>query len=79
MEITEEEKEADQIASNFLIPERAYKEFIRQGNFFGKDILSFARKVGIAAGIIVGRLQHDEIIPYTWHNNLKRTYVLNDK
>ena len=78
MELTEQEKEADQIASNMLIPEPAYKEFVRQRKFYGKDIMSFARKVGIAPGIVVGRLQHHEIIPYTWHSTLKRKYVLNE-
>ncbi|MFH1648458.1 MAG: HigA family addiction module antitoxin [Patescibacteria group bacterium] len=78
MELTDEEKEADQTAANILIREAAYKEFIRQEKFYRRDIISFAKKVGIAPGIVVGRLQHDRIIPYEWHNNLKHTFVLNE-
>jgi len=78
MTLTKEEKEANQIAANILIPEPEYKEFIRQNKIYRQDIMNFARRVGIAPGIFVGRLQHDEIIPYTWHNNLKRKFVLTE-
>ncbi len=28
-------------------------------------------KIGIASGIVVGRLQNDGYIKYSWHNDLK--------
>lgn len=78
MDLTEEEKEADQIAANMLVPDSIYREFIYLRKFFRQDIINLAKKVGIAPGIVVGRLQHDGLIPYEWHNNLKRTFILNE-
>jgi len=35
-------------------------------------IESFARKLGIAPGIVVGRLQHERIVTFKQFNGLKR-------
>lgn len=35
-------------------------------------ILAFAKKLGIAPGLVVGRLQHDGILTWKQHNRLKR-------
>jgi len=35
------------------------------------DVQAFARSVGIAPGIVVGRLQHDGIIGFNQLNGLK--------
>lgn len=70
----DDEKEADVFASNILIPEQEYAAFTAQGRFSREDIKAFANKIRIAPGIIVGRLQHDKHIPYTWHNGLKRKF-----
>ncbi|MCH7517000.1 MAG: DNA-binding protein, partial [Bacteroidetes bacterium] len=35
----------------------------------------FAKKTNIHPGIVVGRLQHDKIIPPSWHNDLRERYL----
>ncbi len=71
----DKEEEANRFARNALIPLKEYRVFIRLGRWDTKTIIAFARKLGIARGIIVGRLQHDGLIPYNHHNRLKRRFV----
>jgi len=69
------EEEADGLASEMLIPTTFYKQFIKAGDYTESAIINFSKQIGIAAGIIVGRLQHDGHIPYaTLLNNLKIKY-----
>jgi HTH-type transcriptional regulator / antitoxin HigA len=70
---SEEEQEADRFARSRLVPKRAYSEFLAQGSFFAGEIAEFADKINVAPGIVVGMLQHDRKIEYSWHNGLKRT------
>jgi HTH-type transcriptional regulator/antitoxin HigA len=68
------EREADQFAADTLIPSEAYKNFVESGSFYRGDIQRFASQVGIDAGIVVGRLQHDGYIQNSWHNQLRSRY-----
>lgn len=68
------EEEANRFAANFLIPVPDYFEFIQRGDFSKRGIKRFARTIGIAPGIVVGRLQKDHKILYGWHNDLKRRF-----
>jgi addiction module HigA family antidote len=69
-----EEKEADKFASDTLISREQWKQFIAQKSYRTKTgIEEFAQKIGIASGIVVGRLQHEELLPFTHCNQLKRT------
>lgn len=70
----EKEKEADKFAQEFLIPVNEYKEFARKNIFSHTSIRKFAGKLGIAPGIVVGRLQHDSIIQYSQFNDLKNRF-----
>jgi HTH-type transcriptional regulator / antitoxin HigA len=71
-DLQQEEAEADSWASEFLIPKRHYAELIKGYRRPSKAALNrFAERIGIAPGIVVGRLQHDKIIPKNWHNDLK--------
>ena len=67
----EDEKEADDFAKDILIPKDDYDLFIKSGNFSKNAIEGFSHKIGIAGGIVVGRLQNDGYIKYSWHNDLK--------
>ncbi|SEQ97861.1 ImmA/IrrE family metallo-endopeptidase [Streptomyces radiopugnans] len=72
------EDEADTFAAQTLIPSEhnaAYRRLARRPMPFG-NIEAFARQVGIAPGIVVGRLQHDGALPWTHGNALKRTIRL---
>lgn len=66
-----EEEEANAFAGDLLIPKREYAAFTAQGTFFPETISTFAARIGVHPGIVVGRLQHDGLIKYEWHNQLK--------
>lgn len=59
-----QEVEADNFASDFLIPPERYRQFVSQNDFSLTSISGFAKSLKIAAGIVVGRLQHDKHIGY---------------
>jgi len=68
-----EEYEADTFASNMLVPRHQWQQFIAQGSYHSKvRIEEFAKEVGIAPGIVVGRLQHENLLPENECNDLKR-------
>ena len=75
------EEEADRFASDFLIPRASYSRFIRDTPFSKFKIQDFASSIGIAAGIVAGRLQHDKLLPVTHCNDLKKRFewALSDK
>ncbi|MGQ0633680.1 MAG: helix-turn-helix domain-containing protein [Planctomycetaceae bacterium] len=67
---TEEEREADEFARNQLIPPALAERLAHLKN--RSQIYSFARNVGIAPGIVVGRLQRDKLVFPSAFNDLKR-------
>jgi HTH-type transcriptional regulator / antitoxin HigA len=67
-----QEKEADAFASNFLIPDDAFDAFTRVRPFSAQRVQAFASKLAIAPGIVVGRLQHERLLPFNQLNHLKR-------
>jgi len=69
------EDEANRFAANYLIPEADYRTLASEKVISRAKVRAFAKRLGIAAGIVVGRLQHDEIIPFDWLNDLKRTFT----
>lgn len=69
--INDIEKEADEFAKNILIPNNLYNEFIKNNIFYDEKIIKdFSKKINISTGILVGRLQKDEIIGWNQFNNL---------
>ena len=68
---TEFDIEANEWAANFLIPEIFWQQFIDSPPFSKARVLDFAEEQGIAPGIVVGRLQYEERIPWTHLNGLK--------
>jgi HTH-type transcriptional regulator / antitoxin HigA len=66
------EVEADAFACDTLIPPANYIEFVRRGDLSGESIRRFAEEIGIAPGIVTGRLQHDKKVPVTFHANRVR-------
>jgi HTH-type transcriptional regulator/antitoxin HigA len=71
-----QEDEANSFASEMLIPRRAWNQFTREAVFAKKDIRQFARKRSIAPGIVVGRLQREKLIPWTYCNDLKQKVAI---
>lgn len=71
----DEELEADAFAQNQLIPPAKYRQFLSTWDKRSLvSIRNFAEEIGIAPGIIVGRLQHDNLIPHQTGNRLKVFY-----
>jgi len=74
---SEEERRANQFAADRLIPADAYGNFLKNAEFASESaVRSFAQELGIAPGIVVGRLQHDEKIKWDQLNHLKCEFVL---
>jgi len=67
------EDEADAFARDRLIPPRLLKSFVASLSFpvALNRVKEFAESIGIAPGIVVGRLQHDKILPMNVGNGLK--------
>ena len=66
------EMEANQFAADALIPPALLGEFVRRESFTNDSIHSFAETLGVAPGIVVGRLQHDGILAHHQGNALKQ-------
>lgn len=72
------EDEADAFARNILIPPAVARtlELIEHSR---DAITTFAGKIGIAPGIVVGRMQHDGLLPWkSTLNSLKQNYNSNN-
>lgn len=69
------ETEADKFSSDLLIPKKEYQDFISNNNFSKLSVQKFAQNISVPPGIVVGRLQHDNYIPYTNLNLLKNKYI----
>ncbi len=73
---TQQEEEANRFARDFLIPPELFDTFIGSVAHYTKaSILEFARQVGVAPGIVVGRLQHDKLLPHAHCNELKSRFT----
>ncbi len=67
-----EEVHANQFARDVLIPPADYARFIEAADLSVAAVKQFARNIGIAPGIVVGRLQHDELLAPSKLSGLKR-------
>ena len=64
------EAEADKFSRDVLIPPRRAREL--PGLKTADDVRRFADSIGVAPGVVVGRLQHDGYWPHSRGNQLKR-------
>lgn len=71
-----DELQADKWAQDYLIPEYEIKDFIDTHDYSSESIESFANKLGIAPGIVVGRLQIEKELKHNMLNDLKEQYVI---
>lgn len=72
----DEENAADSFSGNILIPTEDFNEFKKKGDFSEGSVIAFARKQGIAPGIVVGRMQSEGLLEYNRMNNLKEKYEI---
>jgi addiction module HigA family antidote len=71
----EKEKQADRFATNALIPYAEWRKFTAGRRLFSKaSVSAFAATQDIAPGVVVGRLQHEGLIPHSHLNGLKKWF-----
>lgn len=58
-------------AADIMIPPSAWADFTSHGKPSEARVLEFAATQGIAPGVVVGRLQHERIVPFGQMNDLK--------
>lgn len=68
-----DENAADKFARDVLIPPE-HVPTLALLQYRKTNIRAFAAQIGIAPGIVVGRMQHDGLIPNKFCNDLKRKY-----
>lgn len=71
-----DEKDADAWSRDRLIPVDSYEKFISGNNISEEKVCLFASEIGIAPGIVVGRLQNEGCIEYSMMNRLKEHYEI---
>ena len=69
--IADLEKEANEWASNMLVPRSQLNRFVATTPRSEAAVRSFAQEQGIAPGIVVGMLQYEGHLPWTHLNRLK--------
>jgi HTH-type transcriptional regulator/antitoxin HigA len=70
-----QEREADGFAQNILVPQNKYQAFIKVGSFAKTSIVAFSEEIGIASGIVLGRLQKDGKVSFSQFNELKTQFA----
>jgi Zn-dependent peptidase ImmA (M78 family) len=75
-EMQQFEEEANCFARDVLIPAAELAHFIRKGKFTSDTIRQFAESIDVAPGIVVGRLQHDQVLKPHQGNSFKQKLKL---
>ena len=73
----QEEREADAFSRDVLIPPSEFKTLLAQAVISERMIRDFADRIGIALGIVLGRLQFERRIGWQQFNHLKVSYRWN--
>jgi len=69
--VTKEEKEANEFAAGILLTDEQRLRLTKLPTTY-RDVIRFAREVGLAPGIVAGQLQHSRRVPFEWLNKAKR-------
>jgi addiction module HigA family antidote len=72
-EISSLETEANRFAGDMLIPPTEYRKFLDGGDLSISAVGDFADAVGIAPGVVLGRLQHEGRVAWSAGHRLKQT------
>jgi HTH-type transcriptional regulator / antitoxin HigA len=70
----DKEDVANRFAADCLIPRSEYSRMVENPPYSKSKIKAFAAQLGIAPGIVVGRLQHDKFLPMKNCNDLKKRF-----
>jgi plasmid maintenance system antidote protein VapI len=74
---TTEEQEANEFAARTLVPPK-YKPALLKLPAHGREVIRFARRLGVSPGILVGQLQYYGRIDHKQLNSLKRRFRWED-
>ena len=72
----DDEKDANFWSRDILIPINDYDKVVDNNSFSASSVRAFAKKQGIAPGIVVGRLQNEGYIMHSMLNDLKDRYEI---
>lgn len=72
----EDERAADKWSGDTLITYEDFEQFKSGRDYSERSVLRFAKDLGIAPGIVVGRMQLEGMIEYSMLNNLKEKYEI---
>lgn len=75
-ESSEQESQANIFAQTFFLDTALYEAFCEQRQFSHAKVRQFAKSQHVHPGIVVARLQHDKIIPFSHLNSLKSKILL---
>jgi len=78
VEKTQKEQEADRFAADTLIRPHDFEELRALAPFAEATVKEFAEGIRVAASIVVGRLQHEGLLPYTHLNALRAKFQLKE-
>ncbi len=67
-----EERAADRFARDTLVPSEPLASFLAAGDLSRPAVREFAAEIGVAPGVVVGRLQRDRVVDWSYLNDLKR-------
>ena len=73
------EDEADRFAADILIPPSQFTMLKHTRPYSEAIVQDFADNLELLPGIVVGRLQHEELLPWTHLNKLRTKYRWSDK
>jgi HTH-type transcriptional regulator/antitoxin HigA len=76
--LSKEELEANAWARDFLIPTKLAAAMASLPKTKA-EVTKFARSIGVHPAIVVGRMQHDQLLDVTWLNDLKVSFVFKEK
>jgi HTH-type transcriptional regulator / antitoxin HigA len=65
------EDEANRFACDVLVPPTAWQVVVQTQPRSAAEVQALAKRLGIAPGILVGRLQRERLLPWTHLNALK--------
>ena len=68
------ERAADAFASGALLEPKSYEHFLGNGLFAISSIRAYAKTQQVPPYVVIGRLQKEQVIPWTWYQNYKPRY-----
>ena len=70
----DKEREANEFSENELVPKKVLSDFVQDTRLTKASIKKFADELKISPGIIVGQLQHEQLLPRSHCNDLKQRF-----